>query len=293
MTSNVFLSPQEALRPSEAIWPLRAVTQAQGEAGDFNFRQVTRLNKIRSLDWIERQGVRKFSDFNLMDISREGWLLKNLLLQKLGQVTPELLPFDRVIWCLTSEETFFISPKLFERVFDREKFLQSDYFWLRLAFKPSEGSREVRALPAHQVILRDFELPMLGVNFLVVQQQAGLFNVWLRLRTEARFQKLILDEIESRVLHFFKQEWPCSDFSRAEDIYFSRPTYHEVGPPRFPVYSPEALKSWKQPKLKNFIAFNPEVWKGYGHNYLIQEESKLVEAMIFWLSQEWSKLKHD
>jgi hypothetical protein len=291
MISNVFLAPCEALEKGAPLWPLSSSKQALGESGDFNFREVTRVNKIRSLEWLARQGVRVLSNFDLIDVSREGWVLKSLLLQKIGQVTPELLPFDRLVWCLTSEETFYSSPKLFERVYDREKILQAEYSWLRLAFKANEGSCEVQALPSHQVMIRDFEMPVFGLNFLVVQKQAGFFNVWLRVRTEARFQKTIMDDIEGRILSFFREEWPCSQFSRAEDIYFSKPTYHEVGPPRFPIYSPEALRNWKQPKLKNFIAFNPEAWKGYGYNYLIQEEVQLVDAMEFWLSHEWSQLK--
>lgn len=263
--------------------------------GDFWIRPVTRPGLAKSLNWCERRGVQVRRDMAILDVAREGrHLLTGMQLRLKTSQTSELIGFENLIWCLTSEETAFLSPTLQEKLFP-EGVLKPNWVWTRFRLRLS-ASAEREILPFHSVWIRDLDLPWTHQNMIVLQkcQSPDLLDAWVRIPAEQRLQKSYLSEQLDRVVSAVAERLVDAKVSKAEEPLSGEKTYREIGPARQPLFDAQELISFRASQDENLTFHSPETWNGLGWNALFKAEEKILNRVqSWWKRREELRIKRE
>lgn len=244
----------------------------------FYFRQATRPGFERSLNWVAKKNVRVIAKADLVDVAfRDMRVVEGL---EVRAEQSGLMRADQVIWCLTSEETNFISDRLMKTIFPHGH-MQAEWSWVRYRLRLSpQPEREV--LPPHFVLIDDLETSWTHENFSIVRrtQLADHFDVWMCLPSLHRFQKQYLEE---RVLRWTKnlaKRLPGLDPVVVEFPQEHLYSYDEMGPSRSPVFSHEQLKEFEPRKLTNWHWEGPETWDHHSLDAVFASQRKTRDEVL-------------
>jgi hypothetical protein len=263
--------------------------------GEFWIRPVTRPGLLQSLQWCERKGVQVRRDYVIIDLAREGRRhLKGLQFRLKASQTTEILNFEKLVWCLSSEETAFLSEGLAEKLFP-EGALKPSWIWTRFRLRMGP-SPERDILPFHSVWIDSLELPWTHENLIVLQKSPSpdLLDAWIRIPAEQRLQKSYLLDRLGRVLENLAKRFVTVRPVKAEEPLSSEKTYREVGPSRQPLFDPKTLLSWRGPVDDNIWLHAPEVWSGLGWNSILKFEDKIFSQVeAWWKKREEQRIKRE
>lgn len=261
--------------------------------GDFWVREVTRPGLDGSLGWLERQGVKVCRHFLLDDVARESRkVLKAIEYRDEESKKSELLSFEQLIWCLSSEETKFLSRVIFEKLFPKQD-RKAEYFWMRYRLR-CQGGVEDQVLPRHSLWIRDLDLPWTHENFLILQKAAGqdLYDAWVKIPVWQRFQRDYHTKMLELVLGHLNSKMVKGVFAKGEDTPLIDRTYEESGPVRFPLFSTADNGKWAPGSDENVYYHSPETWDGHGWNLLFNYENGLFnELSLWWKKREELRVK--
>lgn len=263
--------------------------------GDFGVRSVTRPGLAEVNQWCGRRGVQIRRDLIVEDLAREGRSrFKGLQYRLRSSQTTEILSFERLVWCLSGEETRFLSPDLGEKIFP-EGVLAPSWVWTRFRLR-LEKCPEREILPLHSVWIRDADLPWTHENLMILQKSPApdLIDAWIRIPAEQRLQKAYLHEKAQKILAFLNSRLVTAEARLSDDPLPSEKTTRELGPSRQPIFDSGALLSWRAPREENFHLHAPEVWSGLGWNFLFRHEEKIsAELESWWKRREELRIKRE
>lgn len=248
---------------------------------DFAVRDVSRAGVNRSIEAASRRLVVTRPSGALRGLSD----LKRGASRKLefseGQLeTSEVLEYQMLVCCLTSEEVHFVSPKIAEKLFPAGA-VKPLWYWNKFRFKLA-ANPEREALPHHSLWLRHPDLPWVHDNFVVVQRTASpeLVDVWCRLPYSMRFQRSYLHEIGDKIIERFALQSPGFVAELNEEPSTVTQSFEESGPTRFPVFGPEQILP--SPPANNVLFHSPESWPALGWSGLFDYENNLIPQIEAW-----------
>lgn len=252
---------------------------------EFGVRDVSRVGIQRSLEAAGRRLVVTRPSGSLKSISdlRRGGVRK-LEFSEAGSETSEVIEYNLMVFCLTSEETEFISSKISAKLFPKGS-VKPFWFWNKYRFRLS-ASPERDELPQHSVWIQHIDLPWAHENFIVVQKTASpeLFDIWCRLPYAMRFQRSYLHEVAEKIRARFALQSSGLVAELHEEPTTVNQSYEESGPTRFPVFGVgQELPDSPAPQVH---LHSPEVWSALGWAGLFDHEASLLARIEGW----WVKL---
>ena len=271
LSSTYFVEPPLALlkNPSHS---------AVGSA--FSVRWVTRQGLEKSYQWLRENGVTVLSDSEVVDLVLHG---KNSVTgAELRGEMQGVYRFDQLIWCLSSEETFFVNEKIGRHLFGEVR--ESTWCWLRYRVQVGECfEREV--LPLTSVLLNDELAPWTHENLMFMQRTAlpDQFDIWLRLPTVQRFNKDYLTQRGHEVVESLKlrlEQAEIKVLTYPQEYYY---TYAQLGAPRFPLFDHHMGAGTL---YQNIFYHSPESWRHFGVEYTFAEQKNISDSILKWWNQK-------
>ena len=263
--------------------------------GDFWIRSVTRPGLLQSLKWCERKGIQVHRDYVLTDVVRQsGKMLRGLQFHLKSSATTEILDFEKLVWCLSSEETKYLSEDLSQKLFPDGP-LTPRWVWTRFRLRLG-ASPERDILPFHSTWIHDLELSWTHENLIILQKSPSpdLLDAWIRIPFERRMQKPYLQESLESILNMLAKRFVTVKPVKAEEPLSAQKSERESGPTRQPIFDSQELKKWKPTQDQNFHLHAPESWRGLGWNHLFQNEEKLnQELQLWWKKREEQRIKNE
>jgi hypothetical protein len=156
----------------------------------------------------------------------------------------EILECRYYVWCLSSEETEFISKKVAQKLFAKGPIL-SDWAWRR--FQVHSGKSALDGIvPKYLLMMDDVHFPWAYDNMMVLKRRKPeLADLWVRLPSENSRKpdqlKKFTEKLEG-VLHERFPRWSM----RIEAPW-------DEGPALYPVFEPETKKRFAKIRLSNVI----------------------------------------
>ena len=263
--------------------------------GDFWIRSVTRPGLLQSLNWCERKGITVHRDYVLKDVVRQNSAsLRGLQFHLKTSATTEILNFEKIIWCLSSEETKYLSEELSQKLFPNG-ILTPAWVWTRFRLRiPESPERDI--LPFHSAWIGDLELPWTHENLILLQKSPSpdLLDAWIRIPFERRQQRPYLQDSLDQVIETLSRRFVTVKAIKAEEPLSAQKSERESGPTRQPIFDSEQLRKWSPLKDQNFHLHAPETWGGLGWNHLFQHEEKLFsEIQTWWKKREELRIKNE
>ncbi len=248
---------------------------------EFAIRQVSRLGIEKSLEACGRRLVHVKKPGAVKDVSSlQGKLARSLEYQETGSATTEVIDYESMVWCLSGEETQYISKELADKIFPAGV-SKPDWCWMKFRYRFA-ACPEREAIPAHTLWVGAIDLPWTHENLLVVQRTATpeLFDVWVRLPSSMRFQKSFLqDQVLKITRRLTDQNVALAPELHEEPAAFYQ-SFQETGPTRFPVFGEKGILP---PSGAAQVFFhNPESWPGLGWSAIFAHEIPLVEKIETW-----------
>lgn len=249
----------------------------------FYIRQVTRSGLAKSLNWVEQQGVKVYTEVKALDLSMA--TRKKVSGIELSGKTAGLLKSDLWVWCLTSEESRFLNERFSEKLFSGD-IQESVWCWMKYRISLSD-CRERRALPYQWICVQDIEAPWTHENVIVVQRTASddLFDCWVRLPTQQRFNKDYLLARAQDLKRALSKKIPDQFIKLHSFPQEYNYTYSDLGPARFPLFEEKP----NVPKLENVIFSSPEVWNHYGWENIFKFQEKIHSQIAVWWKKKVEK----
>ncbi|MFN7454449.1 MAG: hypothetical protein ACK5RO_07295 [Pseudobdellovibrionaceae bacterium] len=252
--------------------------------GTFAVKQATRRGIARNLDWLKSLGVQVIEKAQLADLSLITGKQLGALEVKVDR--PFLLEADQFVWCLTSEESGMLGTQVQQKLFGK-KVTESTWSWMR--FRYSFSDSVVRnSLPLHFVSLQDPDLALSHDNMLIVQRTASqdLWDIWMLLPSEQRFNQQYLTEKGMQVRKVLQQRLPLTVVDLVNYPQEFDYTYNQIGPARFPVFSPsEKKKAQVSSGWSNCFFDSPEAWSFYTWEGRIPSQRDILNQIENW----WKK----
>lgn len=277
----------------------------------FFVRPVQSDTLEKSLDWLRElsQGLR-LQVHSLAEIHDISFAEKNLVSGLEVKIQrQEVFHCEKLIWCLSSQETAKLNPKLQEALFP-QGVVEPDWFWSKFEVRrhsSSASSAEIsdllwKQIPEHCVIMEDEFLPWTHANMVVMQKDllptaktatsSEKINLWLRLPIAYRFQKQPMEEAGQALLRLMRQRFPFSQFSILDWPKEMLLSAKELGPPRHPIFSEKSSKQRFNNKFQNVYFDSPETWPALGFDGMWSMQSKILsEISAWWAHKEELRLK--
>jgi hypothetical protein len=196
----------------------------------------------------------------------------------------ELLRCEQMIWCLSSEETFSISRALGRQLFPRGV-TSSRWAWRRFQVHSPKNSLDF-IVPPYVVLIDDIYFPWAYENLMVLKRRKpGLSDVWVRLPSEnsrkpdqlKKFTKKLEEKLRARFRGLAHEVEP----------------FWDEGPPLFPVFEPEQLRSFVKPPFANLTFEGPEVLPRQDWAGRFQGQVATLMAIVTKKKKEKEKEKSD
>lgn len=258
----------------------------QGQAtvltSSFLTRQATRNGHDKSLQWLKSRGVKVIKPQKLEDISTDGRMISGIELQ--GDLKG-VYRFEQLVWCLSSEETYFVNQKLGQKFFASGA-RESEWSWVRYRVG-IDKCVERENLPSYFAMIPELDLTWSHQNYMILMRTTSesQFDCWMRIPTVQRFNKEYLTEKGQRLITVLS-EFIGRDFvqvlSYPQEYSY---TYAQLGPSRFPVYK-NNLKDLKV-KYKNMYLAGNEVLPRYQWEQIFALQEGIRTQIMNW----WTKKK--
>lgn len=248
----------------------------------FFVKSATRVGLESSLSWLKTFGVEVSTATEILDISfLDAGTVGGLELK--GEISG-LKKCDRLLWCLTSEESHYLSDRIAEKIWQKVK-NESSWCWVRYQMK-FEDSVQFQALPLHFVKIFDLYSPWTHENYLIFQKtkSSGIVDMWVKIPTVQRFNKDYLGYLGEKIKKTFTDQL---SLFRSEVYHYPQEynyTYAQLGPNRHPVYD---LPFLNVPAFKNLQFSHPEVWDSYTWSARARYEVSCFGIVKNW----WDELK--
>ncbi len=266
MASNVFLDNNESVRRGR---PLNLFSP-------YYIRRVSRRGLEQSLNWCKTKGVTVISGAKVVDMQVDK---KSVSALEVESAHSEVIDADNFIWMLSSDESQRFSKKITETLYPNGA-VESQWAWVRYRLKLSK-TLATESLPLKFVIIDDLELTWAYENMCLVQKtvQEDSLDVWVRIPTQHRFQKSYLENLSSFICKLIHKKVPESYpevVDMPQDYHYN---YEALGPPRFPVYDREELKTFKPSIFNNVYYDGPEFWVNMDWVGQFQRQERILKSL--------------
>jgi len=303
------IAPEEYVQNFDKYWPLslsqhlastRFMSLQQSfEAGQglpfqssFFIRWPSRNTTEKSMQWLKTLKVRTTTTTNVIDLSHgPKGTIQGLELK--GELSG-LVRCENIIWCLTSEETYFYNSLLGQEIFPRGS-LESQWSWMRYRLK-YENNERMKSLPLHFCTVENENLSMTHDNMILWQKTASneLIDAWVRLPTVQRFNKTYLANYGDKIkinLQNRVQNSAIEVHSFPQEYYY---TYHQMGPSQHPIYSfVESSSKRRRSVFKNLSLFSNETVDIYSDEVLQLAQQEIIDQYIREREIKESKKRKD
>lgn len=194
----------------------------------------------------------------------------------------ELLALDRLVWCLSSAETQFLSASLSEKLFGGEV-RESSYFWA--SYQAVLTGTE--HLPSFFVWMEDPELPWAHTNFMVFKRQkSSQFQIWMKIPTHQRFFTTALQEEEAKWTQALQKRMNVKEILITQRPLETEGTYKSLGPPVFATYKEGILNRSLEVSGGAIHFVSPELARGNAPHCLAMNEIAVEAQISKWWKQE-------
>lgn len=245
----------------------------------FFIRWPSRNSLEKSMQWLKTMNVRTTTTTNIIDLSLgPGKTIQGVELK--GELSG-LVKSENLIWCLTSEETYFYNSLIGQEIFPQGS-LECQWSWLRYRLKYESNDR-THALPLHFCTVENESLSMTHENLILWQKTASseLIDAWVRLPSVQRFNKSYLAKHGEKIKNILQQrvEMPSVEVHSFPQEYYY--TYHQMGPSQHPMYSKEA-DSQKRRKsgYKNISLYSNETVEHYSDEFFQSAQQGIIDQLI-------------
>lgn len=251
---------------------------------DFAVRNPTRSDSMKILELLKSSSVKVITQAEILDLSFEGrQKIQGLEIQGKEK---GIVKADFLVWCLSSEETQFVSKKLFKHLFHEVK--ETEWSWLRFRFQ-FQDCLELGVLPEHFNLIADVFSPWTHANWIICQRTAisTQIDAWIRIPSLQRFNKSYLNSRSLQIKEVLDQrlvKGASEVISFPQEYYYS---YEQVGPSKFPQFLEEEWQKKNQKQLVNAHFYSVENWKSALWPDRYEQELSLVSK----LHEEWVKLE--
>lgn len=290
--SHHWTSPQHALNPEGVTIGKRTPLFS-----NFFVRQATRAGFEKNLRWCEAQKVQvpkveKTSDLFMKDRSRVEGL-------EVTTTNTGVLKAEQFVWCMTSEETCHLSPQISKRLFPKGG-VSTQWSWIRYRVRMkglSTSSTMMKdQIPLHAILVGDEFLPWTHENVVVLQRAGShdIFDAWIRIPTEQRFQKQYLQERGEKIIELIMKRLPEHEVLVQEYPQEASYTFEQIGPPRYGVYSRALDRELKVKSFENVFWNSPEVWNSYTWESQFEHQTQIVDELkTWWKKKEEARIKRE
>ena len=235
LASSRFLMNGEALgtRPPDSA----SLNQMLPLFAPYFIRRASRRGLTKGLDYVKERGVEVFETKEIVDLLLERKLFAGL---EVRSEWSGLLKSKALIWFLSSEETKWRTPKVFDRLCP-DGALTAEWSWLRYRVQ-FDLDTSAQYLPIQFVLIEDRAAPWTHANLLVCQQTSTgkALDVWLRVPTHFRFQRDYLDQMGAQTLKLLSRKIKRSQFfitDMPQDYLYDGEV---LGPSLYPQFHVEA-----------------------------------------------------
>lgn len=265
---------------SDAPLSLRKKQNFSAVGNAYSVRFATRQGSEKSLNWLGEVGVEVLSQTEIIDLAMSG--KKIISGVELRGEKQGIYRFEQIVWCLTSEESYFLNEKVARNIFEENT--ESSWCWLRYRLQIG-ACTEREVLPLSSVIVSDELAPWSHENLMILQRTVlpEQFDIWIRLPTVQRFNKDYLTQRGGEVLQILNRRLSDAEvkiITYPQEYYY---TYAQLGAPRFPIFD-KAVAEGKRYSNINF--HSPETLKRYGYDFALIIQKELSERLIKWWNQK-------
>jgi hypothetical protein len=260
----------------------------------FYVRKATRAGQQKSFDWLVSKNVEVYSKTEILDLS-----FKNKKMISGVEIHGErsgLMHVEQLVWMLTSEETYFVNPKIAKYLFPEGE-LEPEWCWVRYRLK-MQACQERDTLPLHMLIFDHISSPWTHQNLMVLQRTAleDQFDAWIRIPYVQRFNKEYLRIRGEKVMEILRKRLSLAlpeIQSYPQEFYY---TYSQIGPSSFPVFGQGVESRREQMVFSNLSLDGAEIWKNYSWDDQFDNQKMIRENLTRWwqlLQQRKEKERRD
>lgn len=260
----------------------------------FLVRNPTRAGQQKAVEWLQNKKVEVHQKTDVLDLSFK--TNKSISGVEVHGERSGHMQVDQVVWMLTSEESYFVAPKIAKSLFP-EGPLEPEWCWVRYRLKMS-SCPERDSLPLHTLLFHQVTSPWTHQNMMVLQRTAleDHFDIWIRIPNVQRFNKEYLRIRGEKIMEILRERLPLAlpeIQSYPQEFYY---TYSQIGPSSFPVFG-EGLESRRRKmNFQNVHTESAEVWKNYSWEDQFENQSHILESLLKWwklLQQRKEKERRD
>lgn len=260
----------------------------------FFVRKSTRAGHQNITAWLKSKGVEVYQKTEILDLSFQNKSsISGIELQGEGA---GLLRIQQLVWCLSSEESYFVTPKVAKYLFP-EGGLEPEWCWVRYRLKLST-CQELESLPLHLLITEQIAAPWTHQNLMLLQRTALVdhFDSWIRIPNVQRFNKEYLRIRGEKIRAILNKRLPLSLSeiqSYPQEFYY---TYSQIGPSSYPVFAEGLEARRKKTIFHNLFLDGVEIWKNFSWEDQFENQSILRDSLMKWwklLQQRKEKERRD
>lgn len=258
----------------------------------FLIRKATRAGQQKAIDWLKEKNVEVHQKTEILDVSFKN--KKTISGVEIQGERSGLMHAEQVVWMLSSEESFFVAPKVAKHLFP-EGALEAEWCWIRYRLKMS-ACPERDALPIHLLLIDQVTSPWTHQNLMVMQRTAleDQFDVWIRIPTVQRFNKEYLRIRGEKIMDILRERLPLGlpeIQSYPQEFYY---TYSQIGPASFPVYGDGLDSRRRRMDFNNVYLDGAEIWKNYSWEEQFENQSLILDFLMRWwkLLQQRKEKEH-
>lgn len=183
------------------------------------------------------------------------------------------------IWCLSSQETEFLSPQVAEALFSRD-IRRPEWRWLSLKGEVERGPWS-DGFPLYSVVITDIHLPWVYANMFALEwRDKDRFEVWLKVPAES------VTNLERRSVWAKEVE---GHLNQRLNLGKWRVAPEEYGIcPHSPVF-PAAMKEWKEPTWRNWDWIAPETTARLDLGARFEREAQSYNRLVSWRNDQLRK----
>lgn len=249
---------------------------------DYEIRHATRPGLQKSIEWLRANSVTVIEDVTLMDVATQSSRVAGIEMK--SPAGSGLFRQEQLVWCLSSEESFFLTEAIGEKLF--KKIQEPEWAWVRYGLSFADvPEREV--FPAYFVMLNDVYLPWSHENFISVKrrQTHGHFDAWIRIPNTQRFNKQYLTDRGEKILQTFARRLPplapaITDYPQEYNY-----TYQELGASRFGVFKELDSENIGR-KFENVYFDSIETCGNLSWHGVFDHQKNISEVLSAWWQQE-------
>ncbi len=246
----------------------------------FAVRKATRAGQQKSIEWLSQKKIEVHQKTELLDLSFKN--NKTISGVEIHGERSGLMHVDQIVWMLSSEESYFVAPKIAKALFP-EGALEPEWCWIRYRLKMS-ACPERDCLPIHMLVLNQITSPWTHQNMMVIQRTAleDQFDVWIRIPNVQRFNKEYLRIRGEKIMGIIRERLPSTlpeIQSYPQEFYY---TYSQIGPSSFPVYGEGLTSRRRQMSFNNVYLDGAEVWKNYSWDDQFENQTLICGSLSKW-----------